>query len=237
MTPPGCPPRRTTTLGAAALLGALALAAPAAAQEPLPPGWLAGGPGGPFGTDAAGRPMGPRILSAAGVTLAIALGAVAAQAVVGLPLGRLARRGGALLGAAEAQAALSPLLIALVAMAALGPGLPPAGTALLLALALGLAAWPLPALAAARPGATPLAAAAPEWLARAVAAEAAISFAGLGMPADRPSLGTLLAEAPAALEAGRWWLLAGPGAALALVLLALVLLSERLARPRREGRP
>lgn len=55
----------------------------------------------------------------------------------------------------------------------------------------------------------------------AVLAEATLSFLGLGVPADTPSLGTLIRQGADQALAGRWWLAVVPGTVLTTLVLAL----------------
>lgn len=50
--------------------------------------------------------------------------------------------------------------------------------------------------------------------------EAALSFLGLGMPPDKPSLGSLISNGFNYLSSGSWWITLFPG--LVLVILTLV---------------
>lgn len=63
--------------------------------------------------------------------------------------------------------------------------------------------------------------------------ESSLSFLGVGLPPNDPSLGTLLEDARAGLLAGGWWLLAFPAGLLAATALALAGLGSAL----RAGRP
>lgn len=55
----------------------------------------------------------------------------------------------------------------------------------------------------------------------AVLAEATLSFIGLGLPADAPSLGTLIRQGADHVFAGRWWLVAVPGGLLTGLVMTL----------------
>jgi len=63
-------------------------------------------------------------------------------------------------------------------------------------------------------------------LAVAVLTEATISFLGVGVPPTRPSLGTLIRIGQSFLFAGEWWIVIFPGAALAILVLAVNLLGD-----------
>lgn len=73
----------------------------------------------------------------------------------------------------------------------------------------------------------PLRTAFPLSLASLLALESTLSFLGVGLPPEVPSWGRLLGSAR--LEPAAWWLVAGPGGALLLTILAL----QYLARARR----
>lgn len=65
-------------------------------------------------------------------------------------------------------------------------------------------------------------------VANAIIAESALSFLGLGMPVDQPSLGRLVDESRSTLLAGKWWLTAFPGLAIIVPIFCINLLGDRL---------
>ena len=65
-------------------------------------------------------------------------------------------------------------------------------------------------------------------LALAIITEATLSFLGSGMPETMPSLGTLIRIGNNYLFAGEWWIIAFPGLALAVLVLAINLLGDWL---------
>jgi peptide/nickel transport system permease protein len=65
-------------------------------------------------------------------------------------------------------------------------------------------------------------------LALAVITEATLSFLGTGMPETMPSLGTLIRIGNNYLFSGEWWIVAFPGIALAVLVLAINLLGDWL---------
>ncbi|HYF53591.1 MAG TPA: ABC transporter permease [Salinarimonas sp.] len=65
-------------------------------------------------------------------------------------------------------------------------------------------------------------------LALAIITEATLSFLGAGMPDTMPSLGTLIRIGNNYLFSGEWWIVAFPGIALALLVLAINLLGDWL---------
>lgn len=64
--------------------------------------------------------------------------------------------------------------------------------------------------------------------ANAVITEASLSFLGLGMPVNRPSLGSLINAGFEYVLSGVWWLTVFPGAALVLLILSVNLLGDFL---------
>jgi peptide/nickel transport system permease protein len=62
----------------------------------------------------------------------------------------------------------------------------------------------------------------------AILTEATLSFLGLGVPATRPSLGTLIRIGNEVLFGGEWWVTIVPGVVLVLLVLAINLLGDRL---------
>jgi len=63
--------------------------------------------------------------------------------------------------------------------------------------------------------------------AEAIAAEAALSFLGVGVPVSEPSLGMLTANGFDFLMSGRYWLCLFPGMALAIVILSFNIVGDR----------
>lgn len=65
-------------------------------------------------------------------------------------------------------------------------------------------------------------------LALAIITEATLSFLGVGIPSTQPSLGTLIRIGQDFLFSGEWWITIFPGAALAVLVLAVNLLGDWL---------
>jgi peptide/nickel transport system permease protein len=65
-------------------------------------------------------------------------------------------------------------------------------------------------------------------LALAIIVEATLSFLGVGVPPTRPSLGTLIRIGNDFLFSGEWWITVFPGAALAILVLAVNFLGDWL---------
>lgn len=62
----------------------------------------------------------------------------------------------------------------------------------------------------------------------AIITEATLSFLGVGVPATRPSLGTLIRIGNEFLYSGEWWITVFPGAALVVLVLSVNLLGDWL---------
>ena len=65
-------------------------------------------------------------------------------------------------------------------------------------------------------------------IATAIITEATLSFLGVGVPATRPSLGTLIRIGNEFLYSGEWWITVFPGAALVVLVLSVNLLGDWL---------
>ncbi|WBA08595.1 ABC transporter permease [Salinivibrio kushneri] len=65
-------------------------------------------------------------------------------------------------------------------------------------------------------------------VANAIMSEAALSFLGLGMPVDQPSLGSLISIGFNYIFSGAWWITAFPGIVLVLLVLVINLLGDWL---------
>ena len=65
-------------------------------------------------------------------------------------------------------------------------------------------------------------------VANAIMSEAALSFLGLGMPVDQPSLGSLISMGFSYIFSGSWWITAFPGLYLVLLVLVINLLGDWL---------
>jgi peptide/nickel transport system permease protein len=75
---------------------------------------------------------------------------------------------------------------------------------------------------------SPLIVVATTQVAGAIMAEAALSFLGLGLPINQPSLGTLIRSGYDLIFAGIWWVTIIPGLTLVSLLLAVNLLGDAL---------
>jgi peptide/nickel transport system permease protein len=65
-------------------------------------------------------------------------------------------------------------------------------------------------------------------IANAIMSEAALSFLGLGMPAEKPSLGSLISNGFEYISSGSWWITLFPGAMLIILVLVINLLGDWL---------
>lgn len=65
-------------------------------------------------------------------------------------------------------------------------------------------------------------------IANAIMSEAALSFLGLGMPAEKPSLGSLISNGFDYIQSGQWWITLFPGLVLVLLVLVINLLGDWL---------
>ena len=216
-----------------------------------PPDW-----NHPLGTDALGRDAWTRLVYATRYSLLVGVLATLVSLFIGVSVGLLA--GGAmgwinelLMRLTDLADAIPGLLLALFLVALWGSGL------VQIAFALGLVGWTAMArvlrarllsvreeefiLAAKAIGVRPARLALTHLLPHALApllvlipfrieisvvAEASLSFLGLG-DLSHPSLGTMLHDAQPLLREC-WWLLAGPGAMLLIIVFAPSVLADRL---------
>ncbi|KJF85093.1 ABC transporter permease [Photobacterium leiognathi] len=65
-------------------------------------------------------------------------------------------------------------------------------------------------------------------VANAIMSEAALSFLGLGLPVDQPSLGSLISIGFKYIFSGQWWITAFPGIVLVVLVLVINLLGDWL---------
>jgi peptide/nickel transport system permease protein len=211
-----------------------------------------------FGTDPLGRDVFAMVAVGARTSLAVAIGAVVLGVLIGTPLGlAAAARGGltdeALTRGNDVLFAFPALLLAVLLSAALGPGALTAVVAIgvfnvpvfaRLVRGSALSLMTRDFVRAARlAGRGPLAIAfvhllpnvaglliaqAAIQLSLGIAAEAALSYVGLGAQPPAPSWGRMLNDAQT-LVGSAAWLAVFPGLALALAVLAFGLLGDGLA--------
>jgi len=60
----------------------------------------------------------------------------------------------------------------------------------------------------------------------AIMLESTLSFLGVGVPIDKPSLGMMISTGKNYIYAGKWWLVVFPGVALALIVFSINLLAD-----------
>jgi len=58
--------------------------------------------------------------------------------------------------------------------------------------------------------------------------EATLSFLGVGVPINKPSLGMMISQGKRFIYAGKWWLVVFPGSALISIVLGINLLADWL---------
>lgn len=210
-----------------------------------------------LGTDALGRDLLSRLLHGSRITLSLALGAVLLGGTLGTALGLLAGYAGGrservLMRVTDMQMALPTLLLALLIVAALGPGI--VNLVLILALtgwtrfarivrgqvlslrerefiqsAHAIGAGPLRImLRHLLPNLLgPLLVLATLELARVILIEAALSYLGLGVQPPAASWGRMLAEGESYI-ATAWWAVTFPGLAIIATVLAINLAGDWL---------
>lgn len=217
-----------------------------------PPGWRH-----PFGTDLLGRDMFVRVLTGARISLVVAVASRLVALVLGIALGGCAARAGGwvdflVMRVVDTMLAFPALLLALALVTIWGPNI------VTLAIAIGLASWAeIARLARAQvlrvqnrefvqaaralgcgplrcflhhilPNClNPLLVWTTTGMAGAILAESGLAFLGMGVAPPLPSWGALVAQGwELVLHAP--WLTFFPGAALALTVILLNLLGDRL---------
>lgn len=221
-----------------------------------------------LGTDAQGRDMLSAMLYGLRISLTVGFAATAGALALGLVVGLASALAGGSIDAfimrvADLQLAFPAILIALILLAALGPGPGKIVLALIAAqwayyaravrgVALVerekdyIAAVRLLGLAPPRilfvhllPNCLPaLIVVATLQVGAAIALEATLSFLGVGLPVTQPSLGLLIANGFQYLLSGKYWISVFPGLLLLTLILAINLVAERLRvliNPRLDG--
>jgi peptide/nickel transport system permease protein len=225
----------------------------------LPPGSTgSGGMPHVLGTDDQGRDLLSAILYGLRISLGIGIGAGLIAAVIGTIAGVIsAYRGGLtdtiIMRIVDFQLSFPAILIALVLLAALGPGIEKVIVALVAVQwayfartvrSSALVEREKDYIAAMRslgigdlrvlfdhlvPNCLPtVMVVAAVQVANAIALEATLSFLGLGLPVTQPSLGLLIANGFQHILSGRTWISIYPGIALVLLVVALNLVGDRL---------
>ena len=213
-----------------------------------------------FGTDGLGRDIVSTVLYGLRLSLLVALVSTAAAAFIGLTLGVSAAYFGKWVDAlimriVDLQLSLPTILVALIAIVTLGPGVDRIILAIVIVqwasyarLARGVALSEIrkPYMDAARllrlptgriifrhllPNSiAPAITLIPIELGHAVALEATLSFLGLGVPIDKPSLGSTVANGFQYLLTGQYWISLFPGLALFGLIASINFVGEDIRR-------
>lgn len=212
----------------------------------------------PLGTDRLGRDVLANVLYGLRVSLLVGTAAVLISLSLGVTLGLVAGYAGGrvdalLMRAADVQLSLPPILIALAVVALFGSGLwrlvlligvinwavyarTVRGSVLAVrerefveaARALGVAAPAILGRHVLPNVLTATVVVAAVELPRVMLLEATLSFLGLGVPPQVPSLGAAVARGYQVLFAGHWWVSVFPGLALMAVVVCVNLLGDWL---------
>lgn len=213
-----------------------------------------------LGTDGLGRDIVSTVLYGLRLSLLVALVSTAAAAFIGLTLGVSAAYFGKWVDAlimriVDLQLSLPTILVALIAIVTLGPGVDRIILAIVIVqwasyarLARGVALSEIrkPYMDAARllrlptgriifrhllPNSiAPAITLIPIELGHAVALEATLSFLGLGVPIDKPSLGSTVANGFQYLLTGQYWIGLFPGLALFGLIASINFVGEDIRR-------
>jgi peptide/nickel transport system permease protein len=217
----------------------------------LPPSWEY-----PFGTDNFGRSQLSRVVWGARLSIIMGVSVVALNAIFGTLIGALSgyfrRLDNALMRVNDAMMAFPAIILALAITAALGPSMLNAILALAVvyiprtarivrasvlvvremeyvqaAVAAGAGSWRILRYHILPNSMAPLIVQLSFLFAYAVLSEATLSFLGLGAPAPTPTWGNIMAEGRQYMREAAW-IIAIPGAALAITVMGLNLLGDGL---------
>ncbi|PSJ57597.1 ABC transporter permease [Pseudaminobacter soli (ex Li et al. 2025)] len=213
-----------------------------------------------LGTDGLGRDIASTILYGLRISLVVSITSTAIGALVGLTAGVSAAYFGkwvdvVIMRVVDLQLSLPTILVALIAIVTLGPGIDRIILALIIVqwatyarIARGVALSEInkPYLDAARllrlpisriifrhllPNSiAPAITLIPIELGHAVALEATLSFLGLGVPIDKPSLGSAVANGFQYLLTGQYWISLFPGLALFGLIASINFVGEDIRR-------
>lgn len=222
-----------------------------------------------LGTDGLGRDIVSTILYGLRISLVVSIVSSAIAALIGLTAGVSAAYFGkwvdvAIMRLVDLQLSLPTILIALIAIVTLGPGIDRIILALIIAQwatyariarSVALSEVKKPYMDAARlmrlptsrvlfrhllPNSiAPAITLIPIEVGHAVALEATLSFLGLGVPIDKPSLGSAVANGFQYLMTGQYWISLFPGLALFCLIASINLVGEDVRRrldPRNQTR-
>ncbi|WP_457589003.1 ABC transporter permease [Ensifer canadensis] len=222
-----------------------------------------------LGTDGLGRDIVSTILYGLRISLVVSIVSSALAALIGLTAGVSAAYFGrwvdvAIMRLVDLQLSLPTILIALIAIVTLGPGIDRIILALVIAQwatyariarSVALSEVKKPYMDAARlmrlptfriifrhllPNSiAPAITLIPIEVGHAVALEATLSFLGLGVPIDKPSLGSAVANGFQYLMTGQYWISLFPGLALFGLIASINLVGEDVRRsldPRNQTR-
>ena len=213
-----------------------------------------------LGTDGLGRDIVSTILYGLRISLVVAVTSTAVAALIGVTVGVSAAYFGSWIDAVmmrivDLQLSLPTILVALIAIVTLGPGIDRIILAIIIVqwatyarIARGVALSEIgkPYLDAARllrlptgriifrhilPNSiAPAITLIPIELGHAVALEATLSFLGLGVPIDKPSLGSTVANGFQYLLTGQYWISLFPGLALFGLIASINFVGEDVRR-------
>ncbi|NLR97335.1 ABC transporter permease [Rhizobium sp. P38BS-XIX] len=222
--------------------------------------WGSGGYLYLLGTDGLGRDVVSCILYGLRISLVVSVTSAAIAALIGLTAGVSAAYFGrwadiVIMRLVDLQLSLPTILVALIAIVTLGPGIDRIILALIiaqwagyarLARSLALTETSKPYMDAARlmrlptsriifrhllPNSiAPAVTLIPIEIGHAIALEATLSFLGLGVPIDKPSLGSTVANGFQYLLTGQYWISLFPGLALFGLIASINLVGEDVRR-------
>lgn len=211
-----------------------------------------------MGTDAVGRDILSAVIFGLRTSILVAVAAVAIGTAIGVLLGLVAAlRGGwvdaVIMRAVDLKASFPGILLALMLLAFFGTGVGKVIVALIIGIwaskarlvrAAALAELGKDYVQAARVAGigdlrlmgrfllpnsiAPVLVLLPMSISGAIAAEATLSFLGVGVPVTEPSLGLLIANGNDYILSGKWWISIFPGVVLMLMVLCINVVADRV---------